>query len=89
MTDIETGDTVFHRPSEETWLVAFVEGGRLYACGWPCSGVPVEDCELIDKGTKPDRLKLLDQMADISGDDPRKSYALRVRAAALTPKEAE
>jgi hypothetical protein len=78
---IDTADTVLHRPSGEEWLVAFVENGRLCACGWPCGYVPVKDCVMVDKAPEAERLELLRNMANISGDDPRKSYAIRALAA--------
>lgn len=33
--DIDTGDTVKHKPTGEEWLVAGVKGDRLMWCGWP------------------------------------------------------
>ena len=32
---IDTGDTVKHGPTGETWVVAYVQGDRLAWCGWP------------------------------------------------------
>lgn len=78
--DIDTGDTVRHVPSDEEWLVAFVENGRLCACGWPCSFVPLTDCVLLEKASTVKRDNLLQDMANISGDDPRRSYALSALA---------
>ena len=72
---IDTADTVLHKPSGESWIVAFVQDGRLCACGWPLEFVPVEDCDLIEKATPESRAKLLRQMADISESDPRRTYA--------------
>lgn len=78
---IDTGDTVRHEPTGEDWLVAFVEDGRLCACGWPCSFVPVTDCTLIEKATNEERAGLIRDMAAMSGADPRKAFAQRVLAA--------
>lgn len=74
---IDTADHVKHIPSGEFWLVAYVEGGWLCACGWPCELVPVEDCELIQKAAPGEREKLLRDMADMGGSDPRRFYAQR------------
>jgi hypothetical protein len=75
---IGPADTVRHRPSDEEWLVAFVEDGRLCACGWPCGFVPLEDCSLIRKATQAERDALLASMAALEGSDPRGRYARRV-----------
>ena len=72
----DTGDTVFHRPTKETWLVAFVHGGRLTCCGWPESIAPISDCVLVQKATPEQRFNLIQDMAAMSGSDRRKSYAL-------------
>ncbi len=44
---IRAGDSVKHRPSGETWLVAVVVGKDLYWYGWPEGYAHVEDCDLI------------------------------------------
>lgn len=72
---IDTGDVVRHEPSGEEWLVAFVRGDNLCACGWPCSFTELKHCTLVKKATAQERADLLKQMADMNGDDPRKSYA--------------
>lgn len=59
MTNIDTADHVFHRPTGETWLVAYVEGDRLCACGWPCTLARLEDCALVKKATAEERDDLL------------------------------
>ncbi len=81
MSDIDTGDTVRHIPSDESWIVAFVEGGKLCACGWPCSLVPVSECVLIEKATPEARLKLLNDMASMKSSDPRREHARRALCA--------
>lgn len=46
---IRTGDRVYHEPSEETWIVAWVEDERLYWLGYPFGGyAKLRDCKLID-----------------------------------------
>lgn len=77
MQEIDTADYVHHRPSGENWLVAFVENGRLCACGWPCELVPLEDCELVQKAAPGELEKLLRDLAAMDGSDPRRSYARR------------
>ncbi len=75
---VDTGDTVWHLPSGEKWLVAFVRGDRLTWCGWPEGTAELADCRLITKATKEQRLKLLDEMAKMHGSDSRKSHAQEV-----------
>lgn len=74
---IDTGDEIHHGPSGESWLVAFVEGGKLCAAGWPCSLVPLGECTLTKKATPEQRQNLLLEMSAMRSDDPRKSYASR------------
>lgn len=71
---IDTGDTVFHRPSRETWLVAFVRDDRLAWCGWPEGWANVGDCMLVDKASDAERSALLREMA-MRGNDMRQRYA--------------
>lgn len=82
---IDTGDEIHHGPSDEVWLVAFVEDGRLCAVGWPCSLVPLSECTLTKKATPEKRQNLLLEMSAMRGDDPRKSYACRRLAASAQP----
>ena len=75
MISISTGDTVFHKPSRETWLVACVIGDRLMWCGWPEGQGKLSDCLLVTKATHTERLDLLQQMANMSGNDERSRFA--------------
>lgn len=49
---IEVGDTVYHKPSEETWVVYSVGEKMLSWCGWPPGEARIEDCVLLEKATK-------------------------------------
>lgn len=77
---IDTADTVFHRPSRETWLVAYVRGDRLCACGWPETLAALSDCVLVDKASADERMELLRSMAR-STEDSRGRYAREVLGA--------
>lgn len=77
---IDTGDHVKHGPTGETWVVAFVEGGRLAWCGWPEGLADLADCTLVQKAAPGEREALLRSMAEIGGDDARGRYARRVLA---------
>ncbi len=75
--NIDTADTILHKPSGEKWLVAYARSGYVCCCGWPESLAPASDCELLEKASEEDRLALLRQMADSRGGnyDSRTSYA--------------
>lgn len=79
ITHIETGDTVYHKPSRETWLVAVVWQNELMPMGWPESIAKVTDCQLVDKGDPDNRLgtlrRLLLMRRDDGSRDQRAIYA--------------
>ena len=75
---IDTGDTVRHGPTGETWLVAYVRGDDLAPCGWPDTLALVSDCTLVTKATPEERLALLRDLAEMSTPDRRRSVARRV-----------
>ena len=73
---IDTGDLVLHVPSGETWLVAFCEGGKLCACGWPETIADEADCKLVRKASEEQRMSVLSAMSHSQGI--RGDYARRV-----------
>lgn len=73
--EIDTGDTVLHRPTGEEWLVAGVSGDRLYWCGWPPGRADLADCELVRKATPAEREELLHRLANKPTDDERRRLA--------------
>lgn len=75
---IDTGDSVLHGPTGETWIVAYVRGEYLAWCGWPEGEVRLSDCTLTHKATPEYRNKLLLDMANMTGDDPRRRYARHI-----------
>ena len=75
MNEIDTGDVVTHCPSGEEWLVAYVDGERLAWCGWPSGTALRSDCVLTRKATQEQRDELLEHMAAMDIDDPRRRYA--------------
>lgn len=76
MSDIDTADEVFHEPTGETWLVAYVDGKRLAYCGWPSGIAELKDCTLTRKATLQERLALLASMAAMDyGSDHRAVFA--------------
>ena len=83
MGDIDTGDSVKHAPTGETWVVAFVEGDRLYWCGWPGGSAQLSDCTLVKKASHEYRMSLLTEMADMHDTkDARCRFAQRALAGA-------
>ena len=72
---IDTGDSVLHGPTGETWVVAYVQGDRLAWCGWPEGEARLEDCKLVTAASDEYREKLLREMSEMSTDDARKRYA--------------
>ena len=62
MTEIDTGDTVRHKPSGEEWTVAYERDGHIAVLGYPATSASIEDCELISKATEAYRQELLEMM---------------------------
>lgn len=86
---MDTGDVVHHKPTGETWTVAYVKDEYLSWCGWPEGQARVVDCELMEAATPEKRHGLLLAMAAMEGSDSRKTYAIhRLRnAESVLPKE--
>lgn len=74
---IDTGDYIYHYPSREKWVVAYVQGEYLVWCGWPQGEAQLSNCVLLKKATPEKRLDLLKEMAAMPGNDPRQRYAQR------------
>jgi len=65
------GDHVFHRPTGQKWLVAYVDGDYLAWCGWPEGEARVADCDLVKTCSDEEHLKLLTEIASIPLTDKR------------------
>ena len=64
---IDVCDVVHHEPTDEDWVVAAVDGDRLYWCGYPFGGsANLEDCTLVKKASDEQREKLLKQLAEMN-----------------------
>lgn len=72
---IDTGDYVYHVPTGEKWVVAYVQGDRISWCGWPEGEANLSDCTLIQKATPDVRHKLLEDMAQMGTKGARQRYA--------------
>lgn len=80
---MRTGDSCFHKPTGETWLVAFVDEarGHVAPCGWPMCLAQLTDCTLVESCSDEESEKWLQRLADMGGGhDPRKSWAQRAIA---------
>ena len=84
---IDTGDHVYHAKSDETWEVAFVEGGRLAWMGWPPGQVELKECALLKKASLSERSNCRQSLAKIGEGDFRGVYARwKIRSGAWCPK---
>lgn len=75
--EISTGDEVHHLPSDEKWIVAFNENGKLSPCGWPESLAETKDCVLIKKATDEKRIELEQRLLELPSFDIRAIWARR------------
>lgn len=73
---MRTGDAVRHKPTGETWLVAWCENGQLCACGWPETIAKEADFVRIREATDEESEALLREMAHLP--DARGAYARRM-----------
>ena len=78
MSEIRAGDHVFHKPTGETWVVAYVDGDYLAWCGWPEGEAKLADCELVKRASDEEHLRWLNDIANSSGR--RASMAKRALA---------
>ena len=75
-----TGDVIRHIPSGEEWLVATADARHVSPCGWPYGLARLDEVELVEAATDEAHLKLLQELANMSVPDPRRSYAQDVLA---------
>lgn len=72
-----TGDVVLHGPTGETWVIAYDDGRYVVPYGWPLCFATAEDCTLKKAATDAAHAKLVQELADMSEDDPRRRWARR------------
>jgi len=58
------GDVVFHRPSGQTWEVAWAHGDELAWFGWPDGRARLSDCDLVERCSAEDHVKAVSQWLD-------------------------
>ena len=84
---MRTGDVVRHTPTDETWVVAFCEDGRVAPMGWPMCLAKESDCVLMEAASDTTHRIMLEELAAMSkSSDMRCRYARRVLQ---TPNEPE
>lgn len=67
------GDHVRHRPSGESWVVAYQDGEYLAWCGWPEGEARAADCELIQAATGAEHEAILRRLVNAGGKRARKA----------------
>ena len=70
------GDHVLHRPSGETWLVAWCEGDDLAWCGWPNGMARRDDCEVTHLASDEEHRQMVAQV--MLCDDSRGARCVRL-----------
>lgn len=75
MTTPRAGDIVFHKPTGEEWVVAYVDGDYLAWCGWPEGEAKLADCELVRAIDDADHLRWLRDIAASDGKRARRAHA--------------
>ncbi len=71
------GDHVLHRPTGETWFVAFADGDDLAAAGWPSTIDRVSDCEVTYRCTNTEHHAAVEGWRHTRGDN-RAARVLRL-----------
>lgn len=62
------GDTVRHRPTGETWVLACDQrGADVLPAGWPETLARADDCELLEAANDDERIAMLREAAYCSG----------------------
>lgn len=76
---MRTGDHVFHRPSGETWVVAWADysTGYMAPCGWPTCQAKISDCEIVRRSTDAECNTLVELLAKSGRSDAHKAATLR------------
>ncbi len=73
---MRAGDVVYHRPTGETWLLAWGTEMDVSPCGWPESIAKSSDCDLVKAATNDEHITMLRRWA-IKSNDYRASMARR------------
>ena len=63
---MRAGDHIKHRPSGETWVVAYAEGDDVCAFGWPHSIARRSDCEMVKSVSEAEHRAMLIELSGLS-----------------------
>lgn len=87
---MRTADIVFHRPSEETWVVAWAdeETGDMAPCGWPTCQARIADCDLVKAATDAEFWELVERVAASGRTDAGRAHRIAERLRAEEPSDA-
>lgn len=74
------GDTVRHRPSGETWIVAYAdyEVNDLSPCGWPETVARITDCDLVRSASDDEHRSLVGRWMEKGQRDMRSIRVARL-----------
>ena len=75
---MRSGDHVYHKPSEETWVVAWAdpETGYMAPCGWPTCQALISDCEMVKEASDAESADIIERVQSSGRSDSHKPKAL-------------
>lgn len=68
-----TGDVVRHKPTGETWTVAYGDCYEIVCCGWPESWAPVTEVEMVRAATDSEHWDLVRRVANSPNSSRQRS----------------
>jgi hypothetical protein len=74
---MRAGDTVFHRPSAEKWVLAFAGTNLVAPCGWPACTAKKSDCDLVRACTDAEHREMLEKWANKKTDEDFRTHECR------------
>jgi hypothetical protein len=80
MPKFRAGDMVFHRPTQEKWVLAYAEGSFVAPCGWPDCQAKASDCDLVRAATDAEHRDMLESWArkcEWKGENDRRHHACK------------
>jgi hypothetical protein len=83
------GDLVLHRPSGETWVIAYADPVQdvIAWAGWPNGQARLSDCEVVRRFGDAAHAQAVAAWAASGHDDGRKSRVLALYGAAIAQAE--
>lgn len=72
---MRTGDHVYHKPSGETWVVAWADhsSGYMSPCGWPTCQAQISDCAVTRIATDEECQEIIDRLSESGRSDAQKA----------------